>query len=85
MPSGDYEPVLSAKAWEFLNVLPKARQRRLTKLIYQLAAYPFQLGDYQMKDSTGRALENLRLEGFVITYWVDHWAKELRVLDIVIL
>lgn len=38
-----------------------------------------------MKDSTGRALENLRLEGFVITYWADHWAKELRVLDIVML
>lgn len=83
MPSGSYDPVLSAKAWEFLSTLPKSRQTRLTKLIYQLADYPFQLGDYQMKDSVGRPLENLRLEGFVFTYWADHWAKELRILDIV--
>ena len=82
MPLPPYEPVLSAKAWEQLNSLSRQRQKRITRLIHQLADYPFRLGDYQTRDSTGRTLENLNIEGFVFTYWADDPAKELRILDI---
>jgi len=78
-----YDPVLSSKAWEFLSSLSRKRQQRLTRLIFQLADYPHRLGDYQTFDSTGRALENLQLEGYLITYWTDGPVKELRILDIV--
>jgi hypothetical protein len=63
MMSQEYDPVLSAKAWEFLSSLSKKRQQRITRLIYQFAEYPHQLGDYQTQDSTRRRLENIHLEG----------------------
>jgi hypothetical protein len=34
-------------------------------------------------DSAGRFLENIRLNGFLITYWADGPVEELRILDIV--
>jgi hypothetical protein len=82
MASYGYEPVLSAKAWEFLRSLSRVRQQRLTKLIYQLADQHWLLGDYRTTDSTGRFLEHLRLEGYRITCWADGPESELRVLDI---
>ena len=83
MASYAYEPVLSAKAWEFLCSLSRKRQQRVIKLINLLAEQPWQLGDYRTTDSTGRFLENIRLNGFLITYWADGPVDELRVLDIV--
>jgi hypothetical protein len=79
----EYDPVLSAKAWEFLRQLSRKRQQRITRLIHQLADYPHRLGDYRTRDSNGRILENIQLEGHLFTYWTDGPAKELRILDIV--
>jgi hypothetical protein len=28
-------------------------------------------------------LENIRLQGFLFTYWADHGACELRIVDLV--
>lgn len=78
-----YEPVLSAKAWEFFGSLSRRRGNQLARLIYQLAESPHRLGDYQTTDSTGRPLENLRVGGCLFTYWTDAAARELRILDIV--
>lgn len=78
----EYEPVLSPKAWEFLRTLSRRRQMSLTRLIYQLADSPLCLGDYQTRDSTGRTLENIRLDGYVFTFWADGAVNELRILDI---
>ena len=67
---------------EYLRSHSKRRQERLTRLIYQLADDPFRQGDYQSRDHTNRVLENLRLGSYIITYWADDPAKELRILDI---
>lgn len=83
MASYAYEPVLSAKAWEFLCSLSRKRQQKVIRLISLLAEQPTQLGDYRTTDSSGRFLENIRLGGFLITYWADGPVNELRVLDIV--
>jgi hypothetical protein len=85
MPVKPYEPVLSAKAWELLSSHSRQRQARLIKLIHQLADHPSRLGDYQTRDSTGRILENIQLDGFLFTYWADGPVNELRILDIVLL
>ena len=83
MRQPDYEPVFSAKAWEVLLACSKRRQARIARLAYALADYPYRVGDYQTSDSTGRPLENLRMEGFIFTYWPDHGVKELRIVDLV--
>jgi hypothetical protein len=77
-----YEPVLSASAWEYFQSLSRKRQQRIARLIHQLAAAPQRLGDYRTMDQTGRPLENIRLERWLITYWEDGAARELRILDI---
>lgn len=85
MAAKSYEPVLSARAWELFGSLSRKRQQRLAKIIHQLADHPSRLGDYQTRDSTGRILENLQLDGFLFTYWADGPVNELRILDIVVL
>ena len=83
MPLLEYEPVFSAKAWELLLSLSKRRQARVARLAYALGDFPFRVGDYQTVDSVGRPLENIRMEDFIFTYWADHGAGELRIVDLV--
>lgn len=83
MPRLEYEPVFSAKAWEVLLGLSKRRQAKVARLAYVLGDFPFRVGDYQTIDSVGLQLENLRIEGFIFTYWADHGAAELRIVDLV--
>lgn len=83
MASYDYGPVLSANAWEFLCSLPRKRQQRVIKLIHLLAEQSWRLGDFRTTDNAGRFLENIQLDGFLITYWTDGPTSELRVVDIV--
>ena len=83
MPLPDYEPVFSAKAWEVVLGFSKRRQTKVALLAYVLAEFPFRVSDYQSLDSTGRPLENLQLDGFIFTYWADHSARELRIVDLV--
>ena len=77
-----YEPVLSSKAWDYFCSLSRKRQQRLARLVRQLADSPHRLGEYRTTDDTGRHLENIRLEAWLLTYWEDGPAKELRILDI---
>ena len=83
MPQLEYEPVFSAKAWEVLLASSRRRQTTIARLAYTLGDFPFRVGDYQTQDSTGRPLENLRLQGLLFTYWADHGACELRIVDLV--
>lgn len=73
----EYEPVFSAKAWELLLSLSKRRQAKVALLAYALSDFPFRVGDYQTTDSVGRSLENLRIEGFLFTYWAEPWGARV--------
>ena len=77
-----YEPVLSGKALTFLSTLAKRNQRRLIDLLFRLAEYPHQLGDYASFDECGRHVQHLVAGPLVISYWPDHAVRELRISDI---
>ena len=79
----DFEPVLSSQALEVFLGLTKTRQRKLAKVLYDLASPPFREPDYLTRDSTGRLLSNVRVGDFIITYWLDRSPMELRVVDLV--
>ena len=49
----------------------------------QIARQPFQIGDYSTADATGRRVENLLLDGFLFSFWVDHAAREVRISEII--
>jgi mRNA-degrading endonuclease RelE of RelBE toxin-antitoxin system len=77
-----FEPVLSGKALAFLLVLKKRRQRQLTDLLFQLADYPHQPGDYESTDDTGRKVQHLRAGPLVVSFWPDDSSRELRITEI---
>lgn len=78
-----YSYVLAETAGEFAFRLPRREQQRLAKICRLLASLPSTEGDYVTKDHTGRALQNLLVDDWVVTYWADHAVKELRITEIV--
>jgi hypothetical protein len=78
-----YESHLSLNAVAFILALPKRRQRLLLDVADQIARHPFEIGDYQTVDAAGRMIENLRLEGHLFSFWVDHGSREVRITEIV--
>lgn len=79
----DYEPVFSARALETFLQQSKARQRKIAAIAWNLAKPPFRQPDYQTRDSTGRTLSNVVVQGYLFTYWADAWAQEVRIIDLV--
>ncbi len=81
MPLG-YSYVLAESASDFARRLPISEQRRLALTCRALAADPFRKGDYATRDETGRILQNLLIEDWVLTYWPDHAVKEIRITEV---
>lgn len=77
-----FEPVLSSKALAFMLALRKRRQRQLSDLLYRLADYPHQPGDYESTDDAGRKIQHLRTAHLVISFWSDDSSRELRITEI---
>jgi len=79
----DYESHLSLEAVAFVVALLKKRQRLLLDLADQISRQPFQIGDYQTRDAADRTIENLVLEKYLFSFWVDHASREVRISEIV--
>ena len=78
----EYEPVLSSKSLATLLGLPKKKQRELSDILFQLASFPSQQGDYQLPDERGREVQYILVGNYVIGFWPDHSASELRIVEI---
>jgi hypothetical protein len=79
----NYESHLSLDAVAFVVALPRRKQKLVLDLADQIAAHPFQIGDYQTVDAAGRSVENLLLENYLFSFWVDHASRELRISEII--
>jgi hypothetical protein len=55
----------------------------LVRVLRLLADSPHRSGDYVTNEQDGRALQNLLVDDWVITFWADHAVKELRVTEVV--
>jgi len=77
-----FEPVLSSKALTFMLALGKRQQRKLSDLLFRLADYPHQPGDYESTDDSGRKVQHLRTAHLVISFWPDDSSRELRITEI---
>lgn len=81
--SPGYASHLSSEAAAFLIALPRRQQRVVLDPADQIATHPFQISDYQTAGAAGRLIENLLLDAYLFTYWVDHAAQEVRITEIV--
>jgi hypothetical protein len=75
-----YELVLSEDAAMTLALASRNSQRKLAAILDQAKAAPFRSGDLQERDSHGRINEVLVVDNWLVTYWPDHAARELRIV-----
>lgn len=83
MPNLEYHSHLSLEAVAFVVALPKKSQRRVLNLADQIARQPFEIGDYRTVDAAGRMIENILLDGYLFSFWVDHAGCEVRIFEII--
>jgi hypothetical protein len=78
-----YSSHLSLEAASFVVSLPRRKQKVVLDFAELIARQPFSLGDYQTRDSVGHTVENLLLEEYLFSYWVDHATREIRISEII--
>lgn len=78
----DYRCVFDESVADYVISLPKTKQRHLLQLARTLAADPFVVSDYAVKDESGRDIDHLLVDAWVFAYWVDHPAREVRIVEI---
>ena len=81
--SSGYRSHLSLEAAAFLVSLPRRKQNRVLDLADQIARSPFQIGDCQTSDAEDRIVENLLMNEYLFSYWIDHASREVRITEII--
>ncbi|MDR1280671.1 MAG: hypothetical protein LBK99_07590 [Opitutaceae bacterium] len=77
-----YELVLGEAAVFRLVAASKAEQRRIGRLLDRIKAEPFWKGDLRESDTEGRIHEIVLDGDWLVTFWTDHAAREVRVVRI---
>lgn len=75
-----YELVLTEGAAMALANVSRREQRKLGGILDGLKTMPFRRGDFQEWDAHGRINEVIVEDEWLVTYWPDHAAHELRVV-----
>jgi hypothetical protein len=55
-------------------------REKLLQIFDGLARHPFEPGDYSESGLTGREYQVKLQDGLIVTWWVDHAAKEVRIV-----
>ncbi len=77
-----YGYALGDEAVHAFTALPAKSRRKILRACEHLARYPRQPGDYREHDSTGRIFELKLFDDLLLTWWVDHATREVRVVRI---
>ena len=77
-----YEVILHEKAWAALAATKGAERRRVLALLDGVKVEPFRSGDFQQRDTSGRCNEVLLFGDWLVTFWSDHAASEIHVLNL---
>ncbi len=77
-----YRIFVRIEAAEALRTIRGIQRASLIAFIDSLSITPGKRGDYTERDETGRDLEIKVVASFAISYWPDHAAKEVKVVDV---
>ncbi len=77
-----YKLFLRLEAIEALKTTRGKQRRQISTFIDGLGSNPNTPGDYTERDDTDRLIEIKVVGQFAITFWADHAAKEMKVVDI---
>ena len=78
----DWKLVLDEEALSLLLASRAGDRRKLLAALGSLKANPSQPGDFTEKDDTGRSLQVKIFGTFLVTYWLDSYVAEVRVVEI---
>lgn len=81
--SPGYTSHLSAEAVAFVVSLTKRKQTKVLDFAERIAEQPVQIGDFTSVDAVGHSIENLLMDEFLFSFWVDHAVKEVRIVEII--
>ena len=59
-----------------------AARERIMTFVRQLADDPHRKGDYRTRDEVGRDLEVTIVGNHAVTFWTDHAACEIKILNL---
>ena len=74
--------VLDEAAFQSFVSSRAAERRRLLSAFEELRSDPQRHPDYHANDATGRSLSVWATRPFLITYWLDAFVTEIRIVDI---
>lgn len=77
-----YEVILHERAWAALAATKGAERNRLLMLLDNVKTGPFRRGDFQQRDATGRVNEVVLLGDWLVTFWSDHAATQIHVVNL---
>lgn len=77
-----YRPIFSDTAVAFFATLTRRRQRALLDRAQELAADPFVIPDLRREDEDGRDIGDLLIDDFLFSFWVDHAAKVVMIVEV---
>lgn len=76
----EYDYALKSCSVEGFAAATERERRMLLVECERLACHPFRSSDLVIVDDAGRENRVLDLGGFVLTYWVDHGERMVRIL-----
>ena len=77
-----YGYALGDEAVHVFTSLPVRPRTRLLRAFDSLARQPNQPGDYQEAGASDRLYQVTLVDDLLLTWWVDHAAKEVRIVRI---
>ena len=80
--SSGWDYAVASEALDFINSGNARERRRVTAVLQRLVKNPAIEPDVSFYDQTGRKISVVQLNGVDVTFWVDHFGKEVRVVDI---
>lgn len=71
---------LSAEASQTLLGCDRRTRQKIEQMLIRLSSSPFATADFQENSPAGRTYDVRCIDDIIVTYWVDHAVKEVRIL-----
>jgi len=80
--TGHWHAFLRSDVCRFIQALPKKRRDQVIAFVEQLEQNPYLRHEVTEAGASGREYRVKLLPGFAISYWLDHFAKEVQIVRI---
>lgn len=80
--SDAWDYAVAGEAVDFISARKTTDRWRIVAILEQLAENPSTKPDAYFHDRAGRKISVIWQEGFKICFWVDHFAKEVRITEV---